>query len=280
MLNLPKTEKDIKNHFNSKSIIEFTQDIKNTDFILYEAVSKEQKEKGQREMWKMSQNVMNRVQNYFDKKWENPKNLKNKKIEQERINEFKEYFDKYEPSEKSIEWFKSKMGTKPSYPISTKEDEENKSPAGFNFTIYNTEFIRNFNVKHIKDGYLNGFNFSGKDINSLENIIWKFIIMHEQGHLYKYLIDVIEKGRIMPVPTAWFAFDEHKKDVNNSEIGANAYAIDNMYRKDRREFLKNFKTNNPEKLETLKDAYSKDLNKKSKTYQKTLDSINKQYFNY
>lgn len=136
MLNLPKTEKDIKNHFNSKSIIEFTQDLKNTDFILYEAVSKEQKEKGQREMWKLSQNVMNRIQNYFDKKWENPKNLKNKKIEQERINEFKEYFDKYEPSEKSIEWFKSKMGVKSSYPISTKEDEENKSPAGFNFTIY------------------------------------------------------------------------------------------------------------------------------------------------
>ena len=82
--------------------------------------------------------------------------------------------------------------------------------------------------------------------------------MHEQGHLYNYLIQAIEKGTVQPVGTAMFNFSEKdKKDVNDSEVGANAYALDNMYRKDRREFLKNSNVKEAEKLERLKDAYTK-----------------------
>ena len=73
-----------------------------------------------------------------------------------------------------------------------------------------------------------------------------------------------------------------KKDVNDSESSANAYAIDNMYRKDRREFLKNFKAENPKELNRLKDAYIKGLDDKSRTYKKTKESIEKEksYFGY
>ena len=151
--------------------------------------------------------------------------------------------------------------------------------------LLQTTFIRNFNVKNItgKNRYLNGFDFTEENAKKFEDTIWKFIIMHEQGHLYNYLIQAIETGRIEAVGTAMFQFsDKDKQNVNNSEAGANAYAIDNMYRKDRREFLKNSKLEKTEKLERLKDAYSKDLDKKSKTYQKTLDSIEKEksHFNY
>ena len=76
---LPKSEKEAKNKFNSKYTIDFVEDIKENDFLLYEAVTPEQKEAGQREMWKIEQNVINKIDNYFNKKWSKIENLKNKK---------------------------------------------------------------------------------------------------------------------------------------------------------------------------------------------------------
>ena len=128
---LPKTEKEVKKYFVTNSNITFIEDINNTDFLLFEAVSKEQKEAGQREMWKLTNNVIYKLERYFEKKWSNPKNLKNKKIEKERLEEYKKYFNKYEPSEKTIKFYKDKMGSKPNFPISTIEKEDSKSPAGF-----------------------------------------------------------------------------------------------------------------------------------------------------
>ena len=46
--------------------------------IFLEAVSKEMKEKGQREMWKQYSSVLYKLNSYFTKKWSNPK--KQKKI--------------------------------------------------------------------------------------------------------------------------------------------------------------------------------------------------------
>lgn len=59
-----------------------------------------------------------------------------------------------------------------------------------------------------------------------------------------------------------------------------------MYRKDRRELLKNSSFEKTDKLDRLKDAYKKDLDKKSKTFEKTRKSIEKEkekeksYFDY
>ena len=282
---LPKTEKEVKKYFVTNSNITFIEDINNTDFLLFEAVSKEQKEAGQREMWKLTNNVIYKLERYFEKKWSNPKNLKNKKIEKERLEEYKKYFNKYEPSEKTIKFYKDKMGSKPNFPISTIEKEDSKSPAGFYPYNLQTLFVSNFDVKHIseKDKYLNGFDFTEKQAKENENIIWKFIIMHEQGHLFEYLKNLIETGTIRQVSTADFQFSQKdKQNVNDSEAGANAYAIDNMYRKDRRELLKNSSFEKTDKLDRLKDAYKKDLDKKSKTFEKTRKSIEKEksYFDY
>ena len=283
--NFPKSEKETKKHFTFNSNISFTEDLKEYDFVLFEAISKEQKEKGQREIWKLEQNVMNKVENYFNKKWANIKNLKNKKIEKERLKDLKKYFEKYEPSEKTIKWFKEKIGVEPKMSVSSLSNPNAKSPAGVEGHMLHTTFVRDFDVKNIsgEGKYLNGFDFTEENAKKFENTIWKFIIMHEQGHLYNYLIQAIETGIVKPVGTVMFNFSEKdKQDVNNSETNANAYAIDNMYRKDRRELLKNSKIEETNKLERLKDAYTNGISKKSKTLNKTIDSIEKEktHFDY
>ncbi len=207
-----------------------------------EAVTPEQKEAGQREMWKIEQNVINKIDNYFNKKWSKIENLKNKKEEKKRIDDLKKYFKSYEPNEDSIKWFKEKIGTSPKMPISIVDNDKSSNPGGVDGLRLQTTFVKNFNVKNIvgKNRYLNGFDFKGSDLKKVENTIWKFIIMHEQGHLFNYLVQLIETGTVRPVGTAMFNFSENdKKDVNDSESSTNAYAIDNMYRKDRRELIKN-----------------------------------------
>jgi hypothetical protein len=280
---LPLKETKVK--LNSYSIIEFTEEFTDNTLLLFEAVSKEQKEKGQREIWKNNHHVINKLKEYFLKKWENPKNLKNKKIEKERLNEWKKYFENYEPSEETINFYKEKMGTKPKFPISSINDKDSNFLAGVEPYRLQTTFNKSFEIKHISDEgrYLNGFNFTEEQIKNTEKNIWKFIIMHEQGHLFEYLKQIIETGTYIPIGTSMFQFSQKdKEDVNKSEVSANAYAIDNMYRKDRRDFLKNSKLEQTEKLSRLKDAYSKGLSDKSKTLDKTLKSIKKEnrYFNY
>ena len=44
--------------------------------IFLEAVSKELKEKGQREMWKISSDILYRLNEYFINKWNKPKKTK------------------------------------------------------------------------------------------------------------------------------------------------------------------------------------------------------------
>lgn len=280
---LPIKEQKVK--LNSHSSIEFTEDIGEYTFLLFEAVSKEQKEKGQREMWRQTHHVIDQLETYFLNKWNNPKNLKNKKEEKKRLNEWKEYFEKYEPSEETIQFYKEKVGTKPKFPINTIDNKNSNSLAGVEPYRLQTTFNKGFDIKHIADEgrYLNGFDFTQKQLKDIENTVWKFIIMHEQGHLFNYLKQLIETGTHKPVGTVMFQFSEKdKRDVNNSETDANAYAIDNMYRKDRRELLKNSKLEQATELNRLKDAYTKGLIDKSKTLKKTLDSIEKEksHFNY
>ena len=73
---LPKTEKEVKKYFVTNSNITFTEDINNTDFLLFEAVSKEQKEAGQKEMWKLTNNVIYKLERYFEKKMVKSKKFK------------------------------------------------------------------------------------------------------------------------------------------------------------------------------------------------------------
>ena len=127
------------------------------------------------------------------------------------------------------------------------------------------------------DEYSNGLKFSNLEKKEIRENIRKFIIYHEYGHLYKFLKDFIETGKAEIIDTQ----AARPSEVIDNEGKANAYAIDNMYRKDRRELLKNSSFEKTDKLDMLKDAYKKDLDKKSKTFEKTRKSIEKKsYFDY
>lgn len=52
--------------------------------IFLEAVSKEMKKKGQREMWKQYSSVLYKLNSYFTKKWSNPKKTKKRLFAEER----------------------------------------------------------------------------------------------------------------------------------------------------------------------------------------------------
>ena len=123
------------------------------------------------------------------------------------------------------------------------------------------------------DEYSNGLKFSNLEKKEIRDNIRKFIIYHEYGHLYEFLKDFIETGKAEIIDTQ----TARPSEVIDNEGKANAYAIDNMYRKDRRELLKNSSFEKTDKLDRLKDAY-----KKSKTFEKTRKSIEKEksYFDY
>ena len=123
--------------------------------------------------------------------------------------------------------------------------------------------------------YANGLEFTNLEKKELRTNIRKFIIYHEYGHLYEFIKDYVETGRATITDT----MSDRTQEVIDSEGKTNAYAIDNMYRKDRRELLKNSK---PDTEKHLSKRYYDGLVKHSKTYKKTLDSIEKEksHFNY
>lgn len=108
--------------------------------------------------------------------------------------------------------------------------------------------------------------------------IVNFIMLHEVGHIYEFLKERVNKGAANLIDTL---NEPDRNKVIDSECKANAYALDNMCRKDRRELLKN-RIGETKDFLNKKDPNYK-LNKKyidgtkkhSKTYLKTLESIKK-----
>ena len=123
--------------------------------VFLEGVSKEMKEKGQREMWKQYSSVLYKLNSYFTKKWSKPKKTKEeylqKKEEQKRFAEIKTYFENYKPDEETKKFYRNKLDKSPNYPIDSKATEFTRdapSPAGTNpyalSIIYNRNYIPNF----------------------------------------------------------------------------------------------------------------------------------------
>ena len=147
------------------------------------------------------------------------------------------------------------------------------------------------------------FFFKSKDPR-IQSLIREFILRHEFGHAYEYIKDYVEKGeaKIIDNETDFKNGTATSKEILDSEGKANAYAFDTMYRKDRRELLKN----SPIKVKSLEKAKNKareknikkvetlgraGADKHSKTLRNTLKSIKKEnkhkkelkeenYFNY
>ena len=250
--------------------------------IFLEAISKEMKEKGQREMWKISSDILYRLNEYFIHKWNKPKKTKqdflDKKQEQFRFNDIKEYFEKYNPSEETKKFYREKMDKNPKYPINSKLTElsSNVVPASTNPYQLSIVYNRDYDFSFLKDAkrFVNGFTFDKSNIKKIEPLIWKFVILHEEGHLFDICKKYIEGNREnVGTAQAYYGSDEEYKKGVDMESGANAQAIDNMYRKDRREFLKQTTTSKKDIENISKDdkrsvrqMYLGKFLDKSKTY--------------
>ena len=243
--------------------------------ILMEAITPEQKEKGQRVMNQKAIEPFEKIRNYLVNKWENRKktkeDYKKKKEEFLRYNIIIELLkDNKLESKKTKDadnYVKNIAGEKPKI-ITYK----NKNFSGL---VADYQGLPKLVLRTEVDEYSNGLKFSNLEKKEIRDNIRKFIIYHEYGHLYEFLKDFIETGQAEIIDTQ----TARPSEVIDNEGKANAYAIDNMYRKDRRELLKN---SEPDENNQYSKRYYDGLKKHSKTYQKIKDSIEKEksYFNY
>lgn len=266
------------------------------NYYLLEKISKEQQEKGQKEMEKENIKPFVQLKKYLFNKWENKKLNKEQRIQKRteywRFNYLIEMSKEFlaQSNKKSQQYLKNVTGNYldwlagPSDLIlGTKEESaivrggEEQVPA---FMSVGRPSLKN------KEEIGGGFKFKISDKKIRKNVR-KLIVLHEYGHLYEFLKDVVETGEGDIVDTLSASTDK----VVDSEGKANAYAIDNMYRKDRRELLKNSGLTNKDldnseriinKNHNMSDEYLAGTKKHSKTIKRVLDGIEKEKsrFNY
>lgn len=241
----------------------------NDVLILVERMSKEQQEAGQREMAKRDLEPFIRLKKYFVNKWKNTgiEGLKNKKIELERYKEI--IRDSVKESKLTSpelkEFLKKEMGFNPKFKVE-------KNPEYFSFAFDDETFEKKILLnKDYMDSYSNYNGIYFKNADKIRPLIKKFLIGHEYGHLYDFLKRYIETGKKDTVDTSTGKDEE----VENSEGSANAYSIDNMYRKDRSNLLSKAGKIPPEMIEYSKDKKLNDLYyngtvKKSKYFNKII----------
>lgn len=205
----------------------------NDALLIVEKRTKEQQERGQRAMTIRDLDPFIRLKRYFMNKWHNTgvSGLKNKKVEIERYKEVIRDSVKESKltSPKLKEFLKREMGFYPK--IKAVSSSQNFGFAFDDETMEKLLFVNKDFIDNETD--VNGIHFNND--KSIRPIIKKFLIAHEYGHLYDFLKRYIETGVKDTVDTRTGG----DKEVKNSEGLANAYAINNLYRKDRRKLLTN-----------------------------------------
>ena len=231
---------------------------------LTEGRTKEQQEKGQREMNKVYSKPLYRLREYLLKKWEKPKTKEEyirKNIEFKLYNKILDKISKMPESEPRAKFIiKQLIGDyyytdvraydcdEKSDQIGTQVDKKTKMP----YLLISSRVVN----------FLNGFKFE-KLIPDMHSKLFNFALLHEYGHVFEYLKDLIENGSAKLIDT----INEKDRDkVADSEGKANKYAIKNMYRKDRREMFKDAK------IDDTPSPYVKDYVKGNLKYNN--------YFNY
>ena len=276
---------------NYENKILFEELINNFDLELLEARTKRQQELGEFEMAKKELDPIYKIRNYVKNKWTNRPKTK------EEYKKMKEEFLRLQyiisvaselilKNDKRMEqYIKDISKVEPKWDIRGNrvdqftQDKYSKYP----YITINTDLFY----------YGNGFKVDDKNLAD-KKVLKRFIINHEYGHLYEYLKKFIEGDNN---PKIVDTMNGDTKEVLDSEGKANAYAFDNMSRKQRMDFIKRTKENKEsfnksnknikksldEKSDILaSDLYKAGLSKHSKTLEKTLDSIEKEnkYFNY
>lgn len=263
------------------------------NWYLLEGISKEQKEKGQREMVKEELNPFVRLRQYLLKKWKGKNTMEDinkKRDEFFRLNYLYEMGKEMMKSsdKKTGDYIHNVVGSKPNWlTLSSKEvfndAEKNGVVGGGEEPAILGIGVPKFKGKIEKS---NGFKFDISE-KEMRKKLRRFIILHEYGHLYDWMKQMVENNYGKIIST----FDKDVDKVTDSEGKANAYALDNMYRKDRRELLKNsgVKISDFDDAEkrlkgghTKFDEYLAGTKRHSKTLEKTLKGIEKEksHFNY
>lgn len=261
---------DIELKFDSSS-----EEEKEINYLL-EGVSKTQKERAQRVMAREEMQVVNRLLNYFKNKWKNKKTKQDYiKARQEAnllfdiINLYCKMTETNDPELKKYlydvinitdQWAVAKSDNNTSSFVQTKR----------------LPFISLSLEKDVSKINPADFKIPNDKLKPIEKNIRQLVALHEYGHLYEWLKEVIETGfHPEPKDTLKMAEAGKIKELKKLEGTANAYALDNMYRKDRRKILKNstgYRNHNGEENK-LTDLYITGTKENSKTLNKTLDSL-------
>lgn len=166
-----------------------------TDFMppFYMTVE-EVKELGWRDMWKMYSSILYHLNEYLTKKWADKETLE-KKEEQKRFANIKEWFESYKPDEETRKWYLEKLNEFPNYPIQERNieltsDDISVIPAEANPYTMSILQQKNFDFLFLK----NADNFTNdNDISEIEPLIWKFVVFHDSDNLYNCIKKYIER---------------------------------------------------------------------------------------
>lgn len=208
------------------------------ELVLNEKISSEQKEKGQRIMQKLETNVFYRLKKQLEKDWEDKsvtkENLKKKKAEFDKLRELIKIGEHLKLSnDKETEKYLSKNSVLP-IKWSIKKNDIQKSAGALDKGGEKYPTLKFSDVSYKNDNIPVDFKderlVQNKDI---ERIIKTFAILHEYGHLYDYLYNIIKNGEAEITDTLKSFLAKNYKEIIDSEGKANAYAMDNIYRKDR-----------------------------------------------
>lgn len=208
----------------------------NEALVLVEKMSKEQQEAGQREM--MNRNtVFTRLKEYLDNKWNGKDSPLNKYQLKQKLNEYKRFEEikkigknSRNKTDKNVKAYITKsFGKKPEWQI---EKGENKMTYNSNNIPIIYQNNKNIPVGSKLETWNTTYNFENQIIIDVYN---KLLAEHEYGHLYDWLKKYIETGKKERLSGTG---NKNKTAASKEEGEADKYAFNNVYRKDRRDFLK------------------------------------------
>lgn len=166
------------------------------DIVLFEAITPEQKERGQREINKQALDPFFKIREYLQEKFKNPKtkeDFHNKKIEYSRYNFIIRCLQEAKKGSETVnkkgrlgaEKYVESLGFKlTDVPASiSKESKLTADKLGLPFLYISQEH----------ETEANGISLT-KETESLKKNMKKFIILHEYGYLYNFLKEFIETG--------------------------------------------------------------------------------------
>ena len=260
--------------------------------LIIEGVSKSQKEAGQRAMAVQAYQLKNQLISWFNDRW-SAKNAHNagltldkKKIEKERLDRILKRIEEFQEG-------KTPYDTKDTADFRRKLEHTMGAPVQWRTALSNDGYIKGSvnKIEPVSEREKQLFktnpeSFLLLNVNSIDTVSNKFNILHEHKHLLDALKEIITTGTFDIKGTFQEICKGHLAEVQKDEGQANAYALDNIYRKDRLKYLASTpegriitKTKRKEKapsrlgLNIYKDIYAQGTVKNSKTLETSKKNV-------